>query len=381
MLNQISELDVRVHQRSQMETAGLQRILALCRGFGVQSIDTQIDGIEQIFSDDEDQLRAALDSKTLQNLSSVEDVCNVLKAKTDDTKAKDYLLSILQHLLLIREEGADMVHTYQVLDTLVTDVVMDKRYNRGEQRLGQSVARLIAQLNEADRYQQIESELAKANGAALRYRFEKEQLEEEVAQGSEGLVGKLKEKISTLEDKLQVSRENTSRLKGQLETQKAGYEEQIAQLEAQIMELFRMLKEVGKGVNKIFDNSDGMDRKTLIETLEKHFERNKTISILEGRDKRKKKSGHVDDNQTDESEEETTPKKAGSLRRHKPSQSKRTKSARMNSVAESTAAAHTSQFMDADDAFVQEQIQQQLAEGAMVRASELAVIQVLSPVV
>ena len=354
-----------------MEAAGLQRILELCRSFGVQTVDYAVGQIEKVLSDDEDQLRAALDSKTLQNLSSLEDVYSVLKAKTDDTKAKDYLLSMLQHLLLIREEGADMVHTYQVLDTLVTDVVMDKRYNRGEQRLGQSVARIIAQLNEADRYQQIESELAKANGAALRYRYEKEQLEAEVAEGSEGLVGKLKEKISKLEEKLQVSRENTSRLKGQLETQKAGYEEQIAQLEAQIMELFRMLKEVGKGVNKVFDNSDGMDRKTLIETLEKHFERNKTISILEGRDKRKKKNEHGGDSQTDDSSEETTPKKVGSLRRHKPSQSKRTKPAKTTSVAEAAAAAHTSQFMDADDAFVQEQIQQQLAEGAMVRALEL----------
>ncbi|KAH9830929.1 uncharacterized protein C8Q71DRAFT_716099 [Rhodofomes roseus] len=369
ILNCLSELDVRVHQRSQMEAAGLQRILALSRSFGVQSVDFPIDEIEKIFAEDEDKLRAQLDSQTLRDLSSVEDVYHALKAKTDESKAKDYLLSMLQHLLLVREEGADMVHTFQVLDTLVTDVVMDKRYNRGEQKLGQSVARIIAQLNEADRYQQIEAELAKANGAALHYRHDKEVLEAEIAQGSDGLVGTLKERIVKLEEKLQVSRDNTSRLKGQLETQKAGYEEQIAQLEAQIMELFRMLKEVGKGVNKIFENAGGMDRKTLIDTLEKHFERNKTISILEGRDKRKKKGEQGQDSDEDDLEDESTPKKTGSLRRTRPSQSKgRAKSTKTTSVAEAAAAAHTSQFMDADDALVQEQIQQQLAEGAMVLA-------------
>jgi cytokinesis protein len=53
------------------------------------------------------------------------------------------------------------------------------------------------------------------------------------------------------------------------------------------MELFRMLKEVGKGVEKVFENSGAMDRKSLIESLEKHLHRHKTISILEGREKRK----------------------------------------------------------------------------------------------
>ena len=80
-----------------------------------------------------------------------------------------------------------------------------------------------------------------------------------------------------MEDKLKVSREITSKLQGQLETQKAGYEEQIDQLEAQIMELFRMLKEVDKGVNRIMENSGGMDRRTLIETLEKHMQRRRKL--------------------------------------------------------------------------------------------------------
>src|SRR5258708_33633550 len=55
------------------------------------------------------------------------------------------------------------------------------------------------------------------------------------------------------------------------------------QREAQILELFRMLKEVGKGVETILDNGENVDRKALVESLERSFQRHKTISILEGK--------------------------------------------------------------------------------------------------
>jgi hypothetical protein len=120
-----------------------------------------------------------------------------------------------------------------------------------------------------------------------------------MSQGHDGLVGNLKAQVALLEQKLNSTRETTKRLQGQLETQKTGYEEQIGQLEAQIMELFRMLKEVGKGYEKILDSNSGtMDRKNLIENLNKYLERSKTISILEGRGKKKKGGKHPDGEET-----------------------------------------------------------------------------------
>ena len=59
----------------------------------------------------------------------------------------------------------------------------------------------------------------------------------------------------------------------------------IAQLEAQIMELFRMLKEVGKDVETIINDAGlvsttgGMDRKALVEQLERNWQRTKTIRV------------------------------------------------------------------------------------------------------
>lgn len=354
-----------------MEAAGFQQIMSLCRDFGFPAIDKSLDLMQQIFEEDEKKLKERLDQEILRDLKNPEDVYNALRAKTQDTKAKDYFLSMMQHLLLIHEEGPALVHYYQLIDSIVTDVVLDKKLVGAEQRLGHSVERIIAQFNEADRFQHVEEELTKTQASLLRLRLEKETLEEEIAQGGDGLVGVLKAKVARLEEKLQISRENTSKLQGQMETQKAGYEEQIAQLEAQIMELFRMLKDVGKGVNEIFDNAGAMDRKTLIETLEKHFQRDKTISILEGRslqDRRRADGQDAVHGDTDDLEDELgTPGKSRSTRKGPISSSRRgLKSSKPIRMSEAQNG-RTSQFMDADDAIVQEQIQQQLSEGAIVR--------------
>jgi cytokinesis protein len=61
------------------------------------------------------------------------------------------------------------------------------------------------------------------------------------------------------------------------------------------MELFRMLREVGKGYEKILGSDSGtMDRKNLIDNLNKYLERSKTICILEGRGKNNKDGKHPD---------------------------------------------------------------------------------------
>jgi cytokinesis protein len=361
VLHFVDDLDLRVHHRSQMESAGLQRIMELCRDFGVPTIDKQLKILQTAIDEDEKKLRERLDQEILQDLNKPEDVYNAIRSKTEDTKARNYFLSMMQHLLLIREDGPAMVHYYQLIDSIITDVVLDKKLAGAEQRLGHSVERIIAQFNEADRYQAAEQEAAEARTQLMKLRIEKDALEQEISQGQDGLIGQLKDKVMQLEQKLQVSRETTGRLQGQLEAQKTGYEEQIGQLEAQIMELFRMLKEVGKGMDTILD-SGSMDRKTLVANLEKHFQRNQTISILEGRDKRRRKRGPQaaeDESEQSGDEKDATPGKS-SLRRKNGSKSSKSRNAQSG---------RASQFMDADEAAAERQMQQQLAAGAkLVRA-------------
>ena len=364
ILGLVDDLDLRLHHRAQMEAAGLQRIIALCQSFSVPSIDKQLQILQGVLDDDERRLQERLDQEIFRDLTNPQDVYNAIQAKTQDSKAAQYFLSMMQHLLLIREEGQPMVHYYQLIDSLITDVVLDKKLAGAEQRLGQSVERIIAQFTEANRYQDAEYEATEARAQALRLKLEKEALEDEIAQGYDGLVGRLKKQVLQLEQNLTVTRESASRLQGQLETQKAGYEEQISQLESQIMELFRMLKEVGKGVDHIIDTGT-LDRKSLVQSLEKHFQRSKTISILEGRDRLGRKKGlilgaNVADTET--AENDATPRKS-TLKRGTKSSTRKGSSRLKSPEAQGGRA---SQFMDADEAAVQEQVQQQLAAGVKI---------------
>jgi cytokinesis protein len=354
-----------------MYTNGLQRILELCASFGVPTIDGHIKQINTILQEDAQKLQERLDQEVLKDLENPQDVFNAISAKTRGTKAHDYFLSMMQHMLLIREDGQPMVHYYQLLDSIVTDVVMDKKLAGAEQRLGYSVDRIIAQFNEADRYIKVEDEANEARAMAMRLKLEKEALEEELAQGTDGLLSRLKSQVAQGEEKHRASRETISRLQKQLDLQKQEYEERIAQLEQQILELFRMLKEVGKeGVDAVVA-ADGtvMDRRALVEQLERNFQRHKTISILEGRKggRRKNKSKFAgDDSETDsdDADADATPVK-GSLRRSRAMGSKKGKGALPNGVRTTVIDENgrVSQFMDADEDDAQEQVQQQLAAG------------------
>lgn len=343
-----------------MNTAGIDRILQLCSSFGLSDIDHQIKQIQSMFAEDEKKLRERFDQEILRDLTNPEDVFKALYATTQGTDARNYFLSMMQHLLLIREEGQPMVHYYQLLDSIVTDVVLDKKLPGAEQRLGVSVARIIAQFNEADRCQKAEDEAAKARAEAVRLKLEKEVLEDELSGGLDGLVGNLKGQLDTLKEKLSVSRETTSRLHGQLESQKADYEERITQLEAQILELFRMLKEGDRAFEKILDAGDTMDRKALVESLERTFQRHKTINILEGKvgsvKKRRKTKQGVDTPNADDDDPDLTPRKP-SVKKSKDA----VVSEKKHTVVDDSG--RVSQFMDADEADAREQVQQQIAAG------------------
>lgn len=350
-----------MHHRVQMEAAGLRKILTACESFGVSDVTKQLEILQQMLAEDEQQLQERLDQHILGSFTNLQDVYNVVLTRIKDTKAEDHLLSMMQHLLLIQEEEGSMVHYYQFLDSLVTDVVMDKKLAGAEHRFGHSVERIIAQSNEVDR---LRTEANEAKTQAMHLKVEKETLENQVSLGEEGLIGNLKIQLTQQEEKLKNSRETASRLQGQLATQKLEYEERIAQLEAQIMELFRMLKEVG--VEALMDHGS-TDQKAFIQNLEKTFQRRRTINILEGRPRKKKSgtNGALDNEDEEDEDPDTTPGKSASLRRSRPPGSigKRKSSKRqLSQTVDETG--RVSQFMDAEEEDAQEQIQQQMVEGA-----------------
>jgi cytokinesis protein len=257
-----------------------------CKTFGIPSIERQVEIYEQLEEEDRERMMEAFDRTVLRDLSDPTDVYNALLQSVDGTPALKYFLSAMQHLLLIREEPEIRARYYQLIDKLVTTIVLDKKpdFEAGLQgMIGVSVARLVAQFNEQDQMQIAEDEAGQARALVLQLQLEKEELENEVNQGSNGLVGNLKTKLAASEGKVESLRTTVNMLKDKIESQKRDFEEKLKQLEAQIMEMFKMLREASS-FEDVVDGGGGMDRNALIETLERRFQRKKTVGILEGKE-------------------------------------------------------------------------------------------------
>lgn len=366
----VDDFELRLHYRSQMEAAGLRKILDVCHQFQHDSLEKQIASYEKLAAADQEVLLQNFDQEVLRDLSDPYDVYRAIMSSVEGTPAYPYFLSSLQHLLLIRAEADTKTRYYQLIDELVTSIVLDKKqdFSGGlSSVVGVSVARLVAQFGEQERSRIAEEEASNARREANELRLQKEKLEEEIAAGGDGLVGMLKEKLSTAEEKLRVSRMTTDSLQARLAEQKRGYEEQIAQLELQIFELFRMIRE--GGISSRTTGTDGavLDRNELITTLEKQMERRKTIGILEGRHRKKGGVGRGDAIAEEEEEDDTggdmtlrsVPPIPGDLSRRAVTSSK---NRRLKGPANAPLE-RSSQFMDAEDERERQHMEENLAKG------------------
>lgn len=279
-----------------MEAAGLRRIFARFAEFESVHIDRQLKSWESLETEDHQRLMELYDQEILKNVRDPKEIYEAIERKTRGSKAYDYFVSAMRHLLLIRGENEENARYFQLVDSLISSIVLDRNpnFSNGLSSItGVSVARLVAQMGDQDHSQELEDELKTLRARIQSIEIEKEDLQSRLDRSADGLVGELVKRAEELEEKLKISRHNTEHLKNQILEQKKGYGEQVHQLEVQMSELFRMLREAN-GFEKLFTNAsitDGerMSRQDMVSMLAKQLERQKTIGILEG--KHKKKAG------------------------------------------------------------------------------------------
>src|SRR5262249_38641771 len=124
-------------------------------------------------------------------------------------------------------------------------VVMDKKpgFRAGlSDTIGVSVARLVAQFGEQERAQKAEDETAMVRAELSRVMSEKEALEEQLANRGEGMVGEMRARLQSTEERLAVARQQVEHFKQKLAEEKQKFDERMEQLEAQIRELFRQVR-------------------------------------------------------------------------------------------------------------------------------------------
>lgn len=285
-----------------MELAGVQQIIDFAKEMthGPEGLSTNLNQYLASAEEDQLELKEQLGREVLNNMQDPLELFRTVNETIKESPAQAYFISCLKHLLLIPQEDAETrTKYYQVIDGLITDIILERRASYAHE-FGDPAAisfqKLAASFNEQERAEKAEAEASELRGQLVRLKYEKELLDEEMGKGLDGLVGDLKVKVAMLEDKLRVSRQMSDALQARLGEEGRTHRERIEQLEFQILELFNMLK-VGMSEDVLASGGvqDSGRRHQLIEQLTKQHERKKTISILEGQKRRKKGKGVLDE--------------------------------------------------------------------------------------
>lgn len=308
----VSEFDVRVHLRNQMDASGLQRILIKMRAFKYHELDSQILVFEKGAENDHEDVVETFNRDILTDMSDPVDVFKAILDKTTGTRAYDFFLSSLQHLLLIRQDGDALAHHYQLVDSLVTAVVMDRKGavegNDLSSLLGVGVNNVLSRFADQDAVQKTKDELTSTKSRLREAELERDKLDDQLNQTSDGLVGRLQEELERLREDLEISRANQNAGKVDLEEMERSYVDRIVVLEIQIKELYESLKEErGKSradqvVEMVGNGESGNDRRSLgpkhnqmksqlEESLERQLQRAKTVEKLEANARKKRELG------------------------------------------------------------------------------------------
>ncbi|XP_058252711.1 protein diaphanous homolog 2 isoform X4 [Hemibagrus wyckioides] len=189
------DLDFRIHLRNEFLRCGLKKILPELKE--TEELDIQLKVFNENKEEDSIELSHRLDDIRTE-MDDMNEVYHILSNMVKDTGSETYFLSILQHLLLIRNDYYIRPQYYKVIEECVAQIVlhrsgMDPDFGYRE-RLDVDFTQLIDQC--VDKAKLEESEL---RATEFSKKFDEEF---SVRQEAQAELQKLEEKIKELEGKI-----------------------------------------------------------------------------------------------------------------------------------------------------------------------------------
>ncbi|NXE53376.1 DIAP1 protein, partial [Casuarius casuarius] len=126
MISPADELDFRVHIRSELMRSGLQHILKELRTLENEELKVQLSIFEEHGEEDSEDLRSQTHSFLNPFFTDFNEVFQILLNTVKDSKAEPFFLSILQHLLLIRNDYEARPQYYKLIDECVSQIILYK---------------------------------------------------------------------------------------------------------------------------------------------------------------------------------------------------------------------------------------------------------------
>ncbi|KAM4039961.1 protein diaphanous homolog 1 [Anomaloglossus baeobatrachus] len=125
MIIQGEELDFRVHIRSELMRSGLSQLLKDLQAMENDELKVQVNVFLEHSEYDADDLRGRLEDIRVE-MDDVQEVFQVVQNTVKDSSAEQLFLSILQHLLLIRNDYDARPQYYKLIDEVVSQIILRK---------------------------------------------------------------------------------------------------------------------------------------------------------------------------------------------------------------------------------------------------------------
>ena len=129
LTNTPTDLNFRLHLRCEMMRSGLYDRLDVLAKIVTESQDSRLENHFKIFNsfreDDYEEFSSRFDHVRLE-IDDINDCFELCKNLVVDTSAEPYLLSILQHLLFIRDDHIYRPAYYKLIEECVSQVVLHK---------------------------------------------------------------------------------------------------------------------------------------------------------------------------------------------------------------------------------------------------------------
>ncbi|KAL2863000.1 formin sepA [Aspergillus lucknowensis] len=301
-----NDLQLRCHIRAQFISCGIKRLLSKMEGFQYEVIDKQIEHFRENEAIDYEDLLQREGGSTKDSIEGeVKDMTDPLQitdaiaTRINGTRAHDYFLSALQHLLLIRENsGEDGLRMYQLVDAMLSYVAMDRRLPDLDLRQGLTftVQSLLDRLHTDAEARQAYDESLEARQIAEAAIAERDEMKAQVELGADGLVKKLQKQIEEQTGIIELQSRQNEMIKAELTDVQRLRAQELQRNELETRELYLMLRDAqdiaasnAKKTNLPEAETDPsqmpgiLDREKLLERLGKQLERTKTQFKLEGK--------------------------------------------------------------------------------------------------
>ncbi|XP_045432535.1 protein diaphanous homolog 1 isoform X4 [Pipistrellus kuhlii] len=125
LITTAEELDFRVHIRSELMRLGLQQVLQDLRKIENDDMIVQLNVFDEQGDEDSYELKGRLDDIRME-MDDFNEVFQFLLNTVKDSKAEPHFLSILQHLLLVRNDYEARPQYYRLIEECISQIVLFK---------------------------------------------------------------------------------------------------------------------------------------------------------------------------------------------------------------------------------------------------------------